>query len=91
MQKAGVVEKTNDNEFTGEEGRLRDAEREIGNQQKQGKQVLDAMHTLASSQIVDDLTELGLEASEMPRYKEMWRMMEELVNNELVPNANLYM
>lgn len=84
MQKAGVLEKTEDGEFGAEERRLREVEKSIAQQQKQGKQVLDAMHTLASCQIVDDLIAMGLEPSEMPRFKEMWRMMEELVSNEVV-------
>lgn len=84
MQKTGVLEKTSDGGFTGEEIQVKDMEKRVTILQKEGKACLDAMKLLMGSKIVDDLEEMGLSGSEMPRYKEMWKMMEELTVNELV-------
>ena len=79
------MEKTSDAEFEAEERNLKQHEKRIHAAQKRGKHVLDAMHVLCSVKLTEDLEKLGLDGGqEMPRYKEMWSMLETLVNNELV-------
>lgn len=87
MQKTGVVEKTSDAEFAGEEQSLKEAEKRIATAQKDGKACLDAMRILTASKIIEDLTNLGLELSAVPRYKEMCKIIEELMVSEIVFTA----
>lgn len=86
MQKTGVIEKTGDTEFDQEERRIRDNVKQVERVQREGKACLDAMKILAGNKVSDDLVAFGLGANEMPRYKEMWKMIEEMMNNELVSN-----